>query len=51
MIDPETTLKEGDRISLPYELVNQLIALLMELPAKNSMSLILAVQQDAEVVE
>lgn len=51
MIDPNVELKPGQKISLPHETVSQVVALLGELPAKTSMGLILAIQQDAEVVE
>lgn len=51
MIDPETILKDGQRVSLPHETVSNVVALLAELPAKTSMNLILAIQQEAEVVE
>lgn len=51
MIDPNTVLREGQRVSLPHETINQIVALLAELPAKTSMNLILAIQQEAEVVE
>lgn len=51
MIDPKIELKEGDRVSLPYTLLNEIYALLAELPAKTSMALLLAIQQEAEVVE
>lgn len=51
MIDPNIELKVGQRVSLPHELVSQLVALLGELPAKTSMNLILAIQQEAETIE
>lgn len=51
MVDPDWTPKEESRISLPYQLVNEIVSLLSELPAKTSMNLILAIQQEAEVVE
>jgi hypothetical protein len=51
MIDPNVELKPGQRVSLPHELVNEIYALLGELPAKTSMQYILAIQNDAEVVE
>jgi len=51
MIDPNAELKEGQRISLPHETVNQIFSLLAELPAKTSMNLLLAIQQEAEIVE
>lgn len=50
MIDPNAELKPGQRISLPHETVSAIYNLLGELPAKNSMSLILAIQQEAEIV-
>lgn len=51
MIDPNVTLKDGQRVSLPHELVSQIVALLGELPAKQSMTYILSIQQEAELVE
>lgn len=51
MIDPNTELKEGQRVSLPHELVNEIYSLLGELPAKTSMQYLLAIQEQAEVVE
>lgn len=50
MIDPNVNLKEGQRVSLPHEIVSEVFALLSELPAKTSMNLLIAIQQEAEVV-
>lgn len=50
MIDPNADLKPTDRISITVELMNAIHALLQELPAKNSMHLILAIQEQAETV-
>lgn len=50
MIDPKHEMKEGDRVSLPYELLNEIYSTLAELPAKHSMQILLAIQQEAEVV-
>ena len=51
MIDPNYEMKPGQRVSLPNELLNEIYALLGELPAKTSMQYLLAIQQEAEVVE
>lgn len=51
MINPDYEMKPGQRVSLPYELLNQVYALLSELPAKTSMQYLLAIQQEAEVIE
>lgn len=48
-LDPNTELKPGQRISLPFETVNEIFALLSELPARQSMNLLLAIQQQAEI--
>ena len=50
-IDPNYEMKPGQRVSLPHELVNEIYALLGELPAKTSMQYLLAIQEQAEVVE
>ena len=50
-IDPNYEMKPGQRVSLPHELLNEIYALLGELPAKTSMNLLLAIQREAEVVE
>ena len=50
MIDPNAELTPGQRVSFPYELINDVVALLGELPARQSMNLILAIQEQAELV-
>lgn len=49
-LSPDANLQPGDRVSLPVEVVNDIHALLMELPAGRSMDLILAIRQHAERV-
>lgn len=51
MIDPNSDLKPGQRVSLPHEIVSDIYALLGELPAKTSMNLLIQIQQEAEIVE
>lgn len=51
MIDPNEQLQPGQRVSLPHETVSQVVSILLELPARVSMDAVLAVRQQAEVVE
>lgn len=50
MIDPHADLEPGQRVSLPHEVLSQVMALLGELPARVSMDTIITIREQAEIV-
>ncbi|MFJ6565597.1 hypothetical protein ACIQMV_38310 [Streptomyces sp. NPDC091412] len=48
--DIAAQLQPNDRVSVPVELLNTVTGLLYDLPARQSMSLILRIQQETELV-
>lgn len=50
MIDPDTDLDAGDRVSLPVGVVNTAYAILAELPARQVMDVLLAIRHEAQAI-